>query len=304
MEASVLPLFTLLGEEMTPDLFARVKVALETPCERPWLPELTEELAQRQWRTLYREIGLSPSTYGTARMMTRSPNGPRRIVARLPRGLYEREPCCALQVEILDKQFTLSYEEAGVRFCTPAEIRGSNLLGQLEEAATLLKFVEPLHTVMGQLVRSVHLLDAGDDEYDVSFSEPHIPFTIFVSAPRCRAPNGALRLAESLVHEVMHLQLSLIEQVVTIIKPNDGRYFSPWRAEYRNANGILHALYVFRMIDCFFEALLKTEICSDHSEYARRRRSEINVQIDEVRGFSNSRELTNIGQAFVSSLIR
>lgn len=289
---------------MTPDLFARVKVALETLRERPWLPELTEELAQRQWNTLYREIGLSPSNYGTARVMARSPNGPRRIVARLPRGLYERELCRALQVEILDKQFTHSYEEAGVRFCTPAEIRDSNLLGQLEEAATQLRCVEPLHTVMGHLVRSVHLLDAGDDEYDVSFSEPHIPFTIFISAPRGRIPSGALRLAESLVHEVMHLQLTLIEQVVTIIKPSAGRYFSPWRAEYRNAKGILHALYVFRMIDCFFEVLLKSQICSDDSEYAIRRRSEINLQIDEVRGFSKSQELTSIGKAFVSSLIR
>ena len=34
-----------------------------------------------------------------------------------------------------------------------------------------------------------------------------------------------------------------------LVTPTERTYFSPWRNEYRTAQGVLHALYVFRVID-------------------------------------------------------
>ena len=190
---------------------------------------------------------------------------------------------------------------SGVRFYTATEIDAENILRpKLREAITCLHPIPSLFATVAALVRSVHVLDPADDEYDVSFSEPDIPFSIFVSVPQeLLIP---LRIAEAIIHEAMHLQLTLIERYVPLVIKTQKKIFSPWRGEYRSIQGVLHALYVFRVIDNFLAIIAET--CSvNRAQYIGRRRDEIAEQIDVIRTFRHCPELTPIGVHFVRNLL-
>ena len=289
---------------MTSNFVERVKNGLGNSAYSLWLPGLTAELAEVGWSKLCHDTGLSPSNYGTARVIKRSAVAPRRIVARVPASLAADHLDQILHVEILDKNLAKNYEETGVKFYTAEEISNLHILEQLEEGIAFLRLLPSLFVVTAKLIKSIHLIDSGDDDYDISFSEPQIPFTVFVSIPRRRSLHAALRVTEALVHEAMHLQLTLIEEVLTLIHPTSGKYFSPWRGEFRTARGVLHALYVFRVIDCFFGELLRQELISaKYKDYILERGREIRVQINQVRNFLESPELTDLGKKFVSRLI-
>jgi HEXXH motif-containing protein len=289
---------------MMSDLVERVEIGLSNPGECPWLPELTTELVEAGWRDLYRKAGLSSDEYGTARALTRDVSVPCRIISRLPIFSGAVNPNGCLQVEILEAEFVRKYEDNGIRFYTADEIDAANILDRLREAISILKSIPTLFTTVASLVRSIHLLDPDDDDYDVSFSEPDLPFSIFVSVPQASSVTNALRVAEAIVHEAMHLQLTLIEGFLPLVIQTQKRIFSPWRAEYRTIRGVLHALYVFRVIDKFLECLLSIQNYStEQLGYIQRRRDEIDEQINKIQAFQNRSELTIIGACFVEKLI-
>jgi HEXXH motif-containing protein len=281
-----------------------IKDALRDLGRCPWLPGLAAELARVGWRHMHDNFGISPSNYGTARILGRSSGAPREILTQLHVATGSECLNHVIQLEVLDSEFARGYEEAGVKFFTPDEIRELNVCAILKEAIDLLEFVPSLRNAVGSLVKSLHLIDAGDDSYDVSFSEPQLTFTIFVSVPHSRSTNAVLRVMESIIHEAMHLQLSLVERVIPLIRSEKNSYYSPWRNELRSARGVLHALYVFRVIDCLFDDLLTHHsLSSEHVEYVRDRRQQIREQISKVRDFTTSPELTQIGRTFVGRLV-
>jgi hypothetical protein len=289
---------------MTSDLVEHVKYVLEKMVYRPWMPGLTQELANVGWRELYHDAGLSPSNYGTVRVIARDPSVPRRVIANLPIGQSADVPFQELQVETLYEAFDRGYEESGIRFYTAEDISCTNVLEQLEEAINILNLLPSLCTTIGSLVKSVHLIDIDDDDYDVSFSEPHIPFSIFISIPQKLNKLNALRVAEAIVHEAMHLQLTLIERIIPLVKSSSQQYYSPWREELRNAQGILHGLYVFRVIGEFLRDL-QTLISHEPSVgcYLERRISEIQNQISCIKSFQESEALTENGVGFTRRII-
>jgi len=153
---------------------------------------------------------------------------------------------------------------------------------------------------VASLVRSLHAIRPEDTDYDVSFSEPTAPFSIFVSVPGRPNTNDPLRVAEAIVHEAMHLQLTLLEQVSGLVNSADGKYFSPWRRERRRAGSILHGVYVFYVIHCFLGRL--TSIGSCPQSWLRHiglRQREIRLQVDEMRSFQTCAELTALGSILV-----
>lgn len=288
---------------MRPDFVARVEDALCHLGRYPWMPGVAEELAELGWSSLRDDFGICSSNYGTGRILEPSANRPLEIVAQL-QSATGTEPLNFLYVEILDGEAARDYKESGVRFYTAEEIFELDLCGRLEEAINLLEVVPSLREVVATMVKSMHLIDAGHDDYDVSFSEPRLPFSIFLSVPHSNNFNVALRVAEGLIHEAMHLQLSLVERVVALIRSEKHYYFSPWRDEFRSSRGVLHALYVFRVIDSFFGELLGYRSLSlKQNAYVQDRRRQIHKQINEVRDFSTSPELTKVGKTFVSKLI-
>jgi len=209
-----------------------------------------------------------------------------------------------LAVEVIDEGLVSYYKDAGIEFYTAKEITSANLLGCIEYAMNLIKRVPNLHATVAALVSSVHLIKPQDDDYDVSFSEPHIPFSIFVSVPENRSLTKELRIAEAIVHEAMHLQLTLIDGVVPLVIETSKKTYSPWRGGYRNLGGVLHALYVFRVIDRFLEYLLSIDSYpAAQLIYLRGRIAEIEEQIRTVQTLYRSSELTMDGASFVRRLI-
>ena len=113
-----------------------------------------------------------------------------------------------------------------------------------------------------------------------------------------------MRVGEAIVHEAMHLQLSLIEKIVPLINSNEKEFYSPWKNEYRNSTGILHALYVFRVIESFYEQLeMKQYLSSMNLDFIKKRRSKILQQINEIKEFSRNPDLTEYGLRFTKRLL-
>ena len=163
--------------------------------------------------------------------------------------------------------------------------------------------VPTLQFSVAALIRSCHVLKPENESFDVSYSDPRVPFSVFVSVPRGRGETNALRVAESLVHEAMHLQLTLIERLLPLVDESEQTYFSPWKRT-RSPRGILHALYVFRVVESFLERLLRLSGWSAAGvDHMRKRRCEIGRQISEVRAFKAHPALTDVGTCFAGLLV-
>ena len=152
------------------------------------------------------------------------------------------------------------------------------------------------------LVRSLHIIDPDEDETDVSFSEPAVPFSAFVSVPRTWSPVAALRVAESILHEAMHLQLTLVERVVSLVGTQQTTYYSPWRDEQRDAEGILQALYVFGVIRSFLKRV-PVRMADPAHDYVANRIAQIECEIEQAQKFRECEELTFDGASIVARLL-
>lgn len=286
------------------DLVERIKASIENPDSDPWFPELTADLAGNAWDNLRRDIGLTPGTYGTERVMSYSVDGPREIFGRvaLP-PLSNAGP--NILIEGLSEECAAKYQKAGVSFYSRDEIFDTTVLSCLKDALATIGQVPSLIRTVGALVRSLHVIRPQDEEYDVSFSEPHVPFSIFVSIPEGRIASDAARVAEAIVHEAMHLQLTLIEQTVGLVVASSKEFFSPWKREYRTIRGVLHGAYVFRVVDQFLRAQLSKiqGVDSEALSYIRSRRGEIALQMMAIQSFEECADLTGLGRTLAKTLI-
>jgi len=281
-------------------------VVKQVECSLPyqdavWLPHLTKQVIEICWQQLGHTCGLTRLSYGTGRVILCDSNASRSIITYLPprTGVEWDEP--SLQIELLSDSIKREYDDAGVSFYDAEQVVGSAISSCLQDAVTILTKVPTLATTVAALVKSIHIISPVNDEWDVSFSEPHIPFSIFVSVPSRRIPNDALRVVEGIVHEAMHLQLTLIERVVKLANPSHKKYYSPWRDEFRTAQGILHGLYVFRVVYEFLGNL--SSLQNTDAPYINSRRDQIAKQIAEVHSFQNCPDLTEAGQCFVQKLM-
>jgi hypothetical protein len=181
----------------------------------------------------------------------------------------------------------------------PVAERPSPDIGELVQLAlAAIAVVEDLAATVGSLVRACHVL-AADTGYDISHSTPELPLSIFVSVPSADEPDAVLRLAESIIHEAMHLQLTLIESTVPLVQSTGGLAFSPWKQTARPVQGLLHGLYVFAVIDEALAAL--AAVAPEARDFANRRRAEI---ASEVAIIGDGRGgLTSVGVALWDRLI-
>lgn len=286
------------------DLVQQINASIENLSGEPWFPELTSDLANRAWDSMRRDIGLTRDNYGTERVLARSPSAPRTTVTFL----NSCTPTCATEqafsIEELSRIFAAHYQKQGVGFFSAHEIMDTTILACLEDALAIINKVPSLVTTVTALVRSFHIIKAEDVDYDVSFSEPHVPFSIFVSVPASRITNDALRVAEAIIHEAMHLQLTLIDAVVPLTYSKLGKYYSPWRREYRSPLGVLHALYVFQVVAQFFQRLHSIQnLPADTLDHIEDRRGTIRGQVREIESFERCKKLTVSGASLSRRLI-
>lgn len=292
------------------DLEARIARVLSNVDSPLWFPDLTRALAQTEWRRL-EAVGIMPENYGTARIIMENARAQREIAPIFSTG-NQKEGLLGetISVESLTSKINDYYREAGVEFYSFEEIFAETEEGDTEiiccvnAAFDIIRLIPSLFSTVAALTKSIHLIKPETDDYDVSFSEPNVPFSIFVSVPRKNTLANSLRVAESIVHEAMHLQLTLIEKIATLVTSNAKSYYSPWKDEMRSTQGILHALYVFRVIDYFFgelsNGLLKFPKAAS---YVVARRKEIDLQIKMIRDFAENEELTALGKILARRLI-
>lgn len=163
--------------------------------------------------------------------------------------------------------------------------------------------VEPnLLNSISNLVASIHRIEAQGPGFDSSHSDPELPFSIFVSVPIGEAM-APLRLAESILHEAMHLQLSLIESRCSLVRRTTGKGYSPWQKAQRPISGLLHGLYVFVVIDSWFGMCLAGTMDDSEREFAERRRRDIQSEVAEVEWMRDSDDLSELGNAFTRRLL-
>ena len=281
-----------------------MRIALQDRSEAPWLPGVVEPLALSAWNQLESEIGLTHSSYGTERLVRRNPKAARRVVARCSAGSKGEAfaGSGAIPVEILSNDVARQVAGPGIQFVHEQTVVDT-IADQLEEVLSVLDLVPTIWPTVRTLVRSLHLINSGGEDTDVSFSDPALPFSIFVSVPLTWSETAALRVAEAILHEAMHLQLTLIERVVPLVQTRRKEYYSPWRDEHRNSEGILQALFVFRAIRSFLNALPPKRHPSPAIAYLTDRVAEIDCQIGQAQGFLGCDELTPDGAAFVARLL-
>ena len=207
-----------------------------------------------------------------------------------------------IRVEILPESLADRWRRMGLRFATAAEVERMSFRELLVKAISLIGAVDPFGGTVGALCRSVHPLMAPDADTDVSYSDPELPLSAFVSVPPS-ARYAVERLAENVLHEALHLQLSLVERILPMVVngPMLENVFSPWAGEGRTVRGLLHGVYVFGNLCCFWTRV--AERIPNASEFARDRVAAIDAQLTQASHLLTCRELTAVGRRLASALL-
>lgn len=157
--------------------------------------------------------------------------------------------------------------------------RQPTLAGILARAAELLASAPSLEGAVEAAVHEIVLLYARP-AFDISHSEPRWPSTVFVSVPARPGELSALRAIENIIHEAMHLRLTIAEQTTPLVADMAVKMNSPWRQEPRFVQGVLHGLFVFQCIADFFGvSALSHCLGPEGHEYIERRRAEITQEV-------------------------
>lgn len=167
----------------------------------------------------------------------------------------------------------------------------------LSRAARDIDLVPDLAAIVRDRTSCIHLLDAPLG-FDISHSEPRWQKRIFVSVPDRTDGVGALRFAESVTHEAMHLHLTRYEMQTSLVNDINGMTYSPWRGTNRSYQGVLHGLFVFRCLNSFFTELNKWTFfdCSERT-HIENRIQQINAELSQLDLNTLSTGLTDAGRS-------
>lgn len=196
------------------------------------------------------------------------------------------------------------YDEHGLEPMSREELLVEQAGGKLRAAWQLLAGVPAVRDSLRPLVRTIQVLRSSDPEIDVSYSHPAVPFSVFVSVGEDCSLVAALRVAESLLHEAMHLKLTLLEAEVELVWAGSQEvYYSPWRDENRPIRGVLHGLFVFAAVREFYMALLESAVMPQEKKFIQDRLAGIAKEFMAVQQFSGTPGLTRAGRQLAISLL-
>lgn len=263
----------------------------------PFEGSLPATLRSSGERSLLRHRALTRDIYSTQRFLSDSPNSSTRVLRTIPVARGDLFLCEACSTELVGYA-----EKHGLRLASAVD--ADRAIDVIE--AALLTVIEPypfLWLAVSELAWRCHIVLAPDDDYDVSFSDPAIPFSIFISAPARNDRCSILRAAESLIHETMHLQLSLFENLSPLVDTaSTWSAYSPWKQRERPVQGVLHGLYVFCVLRWMWRQVSKTTQNRIDQDFALRRISEINTEVSVVSAMEESPALTAEGRDFIHHL--
>ena len=257
-----------------------------------WFPETAGHVANFAWEDAKR-FNFSPENYGTHRWRNRDP-----MCERIQQTHFSFSDSSACFIETLPDSSRTYYGQFGLIFSDHCRI------STFPTALDLIRAVPSLYNTISLYLRSLHILEAPTDDHDVSHSDPAVPFSIFVSVPpsgsRCR-----MRLAESIIHETMHLQLSIIEKLLPLVEQPGALQFSPWQQALRPVSGLLHGLYVFTVIHNFFDFIVLSDVLtSDERKFANSRRREIANEVGQLSSLGWTDSLSTIGSCLAHRLVQ
>jgi len=257
-------------------------------------------LAQFGWQQLAAEQGISAAQYSTFNCLKAD-----QTVITKPKQLVQSTNDLLLIEQPDFERLQAFYDEHGLEPLPTPELISNRTLDKLQRALAVLARVAPTYACVRTLVHSVQILRQPDPEIDVSYSHPAIPFSIFVTVCEDNSTLSALRVAEAVLHETMHLYLTLLERIVDLVLPSSpALYYSPWREENRPVRGVLHGLFVFRAVHDFYAASLNAGHYSTlEREYMATRMETIKEEINTLRFFSDVTALTANGRQLVLNLL-
>lgn len=257
----------------------RLRPDVDFGTDQPWVPGLATRLVGPALATR----GLTAATYRTRRWLGADQSN------NAPTSLFESPPPALIG----------PYGAMGLQFASAVPPKARRLL---EAAFGLLQRVPEVGAAVTALVRAVHLLDGPGEGIDLSHSDPSLPCSIFLSLP-VGEPHAPLRAAESVLHEAMHLQLTLLEAEKPVVRPSASTLYSPWQQRQRPVSGLVHGLYVFAVVDAYLVALL-AQLGRERgtADFARKRRAEIAAEIGEAAAVAGHQDLTPFGRQLVEAL--
>lgn len=270
----------------------RIRIALADP--GPLLSgKFAADLADAGWRFLF-SSSLNRDNYSTSRVLSGDPTNVRHSLFQIP----VRNGHSA-NVEAFGDSFPEPYRRLGMVEATSAQERLDASLGR---GLMALAAVPAAIETVAHLAVSIHCLETADRDCDVSYSDPEVPFSIFVGVHSETVPDEPLRMAEAILHETMHLQLSLAERIVALVDGTDERWTSPWRGCPRPTQGVLHGLYVFAAIREFLGGYRERANAEASQQYLQRRLDTIDGEIADAALLVGSQDLTTAGRALVQRL--
>ena len=280
----------------------RLEDSISKFIERPfplWETNLTQELVLNKWKQL-QQFGLTNrDDYTTARIWLNNPllQPDKKILTTEGNG----ENTFLEMPSPLLKSF---YEEHGLEILCNKESESVIVLKKLQSAFKILQQVKPVYDCITTLVRTIQVLRTDDPEIDLSYSHPKIPFSIFVSVCEDASTISNLRVAESILHEAMHLKLTLIEEIVPLVLTSTAKlYYSPWKNEQRSTQGVLHGLFVFRVIYEFWKELDRNNDTPNPQNFFCSRKREIEREIISLKDFNSHIGLTEYGASLAINLL-
>lgn len=266
-----------------------------------WLPDMAPLLAKHEWRSLRQHCGLSPSRYGTDRVRGADPHSPLNVFAEIRTAKTDELSTPSIIVEH-PFQSEAYYRTLDLEFYDAGELDASFVSRKVLSALDCLLPAQDLITSVHHLVRVIHIVRPPDPAYDVSHSDPQVPFSVFVSLPDETTDRGRLRLAEAILHEAMHLQLTLLEDHVPLVRRSGAAHYSPWKRATRPVQGLMHGLYVFGVIDAFFE-VVEGLYDGQTLAYVRDRRTQIAEEVAEATPGGMNENMTDVGTLLLNAIV-
>ncbi len=260
-----------------------------------WETELTNMLVKHEWQRQLRN-DINQENYSTAGSYFQTPDWNERKPILLSGDSFENS--IFLEYPSFDRLGNF-YEDHGLVPELENSIRKEQVQ-KLQAALGILNLVPEVKACISLLVKRIQVLRQDDEEIDTSYSHPEIPFTIFVSLCKDDSMTSSLRVAESILHEAMHLKLTLIEKHTDLIVQNTTEtFYSPWRDEQRPVRGVLHGLFVFRAVLDYYNEL-RSEIKTNQLDY---RKSDITEEINSITDFYSNHGLTLMGANLTRNLL-
>ena len=260
-----------------------------------WENEVTQLLVEHKWKELALQSQITPNTYTIAECVIKD----KKVTeTNLPLSDSNYD----IKIAVPSDDLKGFYKKHGIEPIEISTDKPENEFNKIITALEVFQKIEPIQSFISKIVKSVQLIKAEYSDTDTSYSHPEIPFSIFFSVCDETSIVSDLRVAESILHEAMHLKLTLIENIVPLIIPNArGVYFSPWRDEPRPARGVLHGLFVFKALLDFFEHIIKTNM--SEKKYIQLRINQIKKDLFQLKDFVKCDDLTIYGATLITNLL-